>query len=508
MSSPQIKPVNITSFQTIHRNFTYNIHNLYDVMNGDNPDVIAGYNETTDALRLFLQTALDHNMPVRAVGGNWSWTTVGCTKGWLLNTLSLNRIKRMKATELDSSTGSFERDRFLFVQCGTTIIELNDVCHALKRSLKTSGASNGQTIAGLISNCTHGSAIDVGSTPDFVVGLHLITGPDSHVYLERASNPVVTRAFIQRIGAKHIKDDAVFNAALVSFGSFGLIHGVMIETDPIFLYNIHRKQYRNVAIRPLMETLDFSQADFLPRPRVRPYHFQVTINPHATADGPIVTVMYKDAYRDNYTRLVVPFNEVGPGEDAPFLLGKLTDRLPVLTPLIVNTTLKNGYKEIHDGWGTHGETFNATLARGKVLSCAIGVDIRDTNTVMDMAQRLNEQFSFAGVFSCRFVKQTMATLGFTQFPFTCIAEFDSFEAISTWNFYEALWEELDASGIPYTFHWGKVNNLNAANLRRMYGTKVDEWIEARNQIVPREMLPIFNNEFMKETGLDTIFAIV
>ena len=42
----------------------------------------------------------------------------------------------------------------------------------------------------------------------------------------------------------------------------------------------------------------------------------------------------------------------------------------------------------------------------------------------------------------------------------------------------------------------------------MYGPKVDAWLEARNEILPREMLPIFNNEFVKETGLDTIFAIV
>src|SRR6187397_2475640 len=98
---PQIRPLNIKSFQTIHRNFTVDIENLFDVMNGDNPDLIGGYNETTTAIRGFLQTALDQNISVRALGGNWSWTTVGCTNGWLLNTLSLNRIKRMRPVELD-----------------------------------------------------------------------------------------------------------------------------------------------------------------------------------------------------------------------------------------------------------------------------------------------------------------------------------------------------------------------------------------------------------------------
>jgi hypothetical protein len=506
MSSPQIKPLNIKVFQTIHQNFTYNIDNLFDVINGDNPDVIAGYNETTALIQQFLQKAIDEKQTVRALGGNWSWTTVGFTKGWMLSTLKLNRVKRMKTTDVHVATGDFEQDRFLFTQCGCTVIELNDVCRSLKRSLKTSGASNGQTIAGLISNCTHGAAIDFGSSPDFVVGLHLIVGPNRNVYLERASQSVVTPSFIQRLGAEHILDDALFNAALVSFGSFGFIHGVMIETDPIFLYNVYRKQFPMTAVRPLMENLDFSNADFLPRPNTRPYHFQVVINPYDTANGLYVTIMYKDVYRENYPRIVVPTNEIGPGEDAPIILGKLTDAFPVLTPAIVNKTLKTSFKNINDSWGTHGEVFTTTQVRGRVLSCAIGIAIEHTNAVIDIALRLNDVFSYAGVFSFRFVKQTKATLGFTQYAHTCVAEFDSFEAQSTWNFYNAIWSELDTAGIPYTFHWGKVNNLNAERLRRMYGPKVDDWIAARNHLLSREMLDVFTNTFMKETGLDTVLS--
>jgi FAD/FMN-containing dehydrogenase len=506
MSSPRIQPLNIQHFQTIHQNFNYAIDNLFDVMNGDNPDAVGGYNETTKMICQFLQTAVDQDKTVRAIGGNWSWTTVGCTKGWILSTLRLNRIKRMPSNEVHADTGAFEQDRFLFAQCGCTVIELNEVCRSLKRSLKTSGASNGQTIAGLISNCTHGAAIDFGSAPDFVVGLHLILSPDKHVYLERSSQPAVTQAFIERIGAEHVMDDALFNAALVSFGSFGFIHGVMIETDPLFLYNVYRRQYATGQVRQLMQTLDFSVAGFLPRPNTRPWHFQTTINPYDAASGAHVTIMYKENYRENYPRITVPANEAGPGEDAAMLLGKITDAFPILTPLIVNKTLKTAFKDINDAWGTHGEVFNATLVRGKVLSCAIGIPIEHTGAVLDLALQLNEQFSYAGVFSFRFVKQTKATLGFTKFPFTCVAEFDSFEAQSTWNFYHALWNELDALNIPYTFHWGKVNNLNAERLSKMYGQKVEEWISARMQLLPEVMLPVFTNEFMVDNGLDARLA--
>ena len=217
--------------------------------------------------------------------------------------------------------------------------------------------------------------------------------------------------------------------------------------------------------------------------------------------------MYKDDYRENYPKIIIPVDQAGPGEDAPMILGKLTDVMPALTPLIVNKTLKTAYKDINNEWGTHGEVFNTSLIRGRVLSCAIGVSVENTNRVIDIALRLNGQFSFVGVFTCRFVKQTKATLGFTQYEHTCIAEFDSFEAQSTWNFYNALWNALDAEGILYTFHWGKVNNLNAQRIRNMYGQKVDEWILARCRLIPKEMLPVFTNSFMAETGLDTIVSI-
>ena len=501
MASSRIQATNIKLLSTVHENFKQPIDNLFNIFNGDNPNVLAGYNETTKIIQQFLADALQKKKSVRALGGNWSWTKVGFTKDWILSTTRLNRIKRTLPEEIEPSFGNFENDKLVFAQCGCSIQELNRVLRSLGRSLKTSGASNGQTIAGLISNCTHGSAIDVGSSPDYVVGLHLIVGPNKHVYIERASRPVATNVFIQKIGAEHIRDDSIFNAALVSFGSFGFIHGVMIETEPLFLLNVFRTQMNGDVVRPLMQSLDFTNAPFLPRPNVRPFHFQVTINPYDTEKGYYVTVMYKEKYREDYPRIVTEVNKAGPGEDAPILLGRITALVPQITPLIVSTTIKSGYSEINNAWGAHGEVFTTTMLRGKILSTALGISIENTNKVMDIASRLNKEHSFVGVFSCRFVKQTPATLGFTKFPFTCVAEFDSFEAASTWRFYHAIWKALDDASIPYTFHWGKINNLDALKVKKMYGTKVDEWITARSTLIPNEMIPVFTNEFMMEAGL-------
>jgi hypothetical protein len=501
MALPRIEPVNITRLSTVHENFTHSIENLFNFRNGDNPSVLGGYNETTKLIQQFLGDALQQQKTVRVLGGNWSWTTVGFAKHWIVSTGRLNRLKRTMPEEIEQSQGVFETDKFFFAQCGCSILELNRAFQSLGRSIKTSGASNGQTIAGLISNNTHGSAIDFGSSTEFVVGLHIVTGPNNHVYIERASKPVVTDVFIEKIQAELIRDDEIFNAALVSFGSFGFIHGVMMETEPVFLYNMFRKQYENEHVRPLMQSLDFTNTNFLPRPNQRPFHFQVIINPFENKIRPYVTAMYKAPYREPYPKIVPDINKAGPGEDAPIILGRLTALVPSITPLIVSTTLKNAYRNINDAWGTHGEVFTATLARGKVLSAAMGVSVENTNKVADIALEVNKQHPFAGIFAFRYVKQTQATLGFTKYPTTCIAEFDSFESPNTWKFYNELWKALDDAAIPYSFHWGKVNNLDAAKVRKIYGSNVDKWILARNRLLTAEMRAVFTNEFMEKVGL-------
>jgi hypothetical protein len=61
-----------------------------------------------------------------------------------------------------------------------------------------------------------------GAMQEMVFGLHLVTGPNRHVYLERKSYPVMGPDFPESIGAEFIRDDVLFNAALVGLGSFGI----------------------------------------------------------------------------------------------------------------------------------------------------------------------------------------------------------------------------------------------------------------------------------------------
>lgn len=510
MSQPQIRPVNTGNWTNRHNTFTQAISNLFDLINGDSGNGFDDYNAMTAAIQSLLEKAIAQNKTVRALGGGWSFSKVAAAEGWILNTKMLNMIFPLRTTQSISTSYPGTPDKLLFAQCGTSMQELNNWLKKNKRSLKTSGASNGQTIAGCFSTGTHGSAIDVGAVQDYIVGIHIIVGPSKHVYLERKSYPVVSDIFLQKFKTTLVADDDLFNAALVSFGAFGFIHGVMIETEDIYLLECYRKKIPiDNSFKHIMETLDFSNANFPPNGNERPFHFQAVIDQYNINGGAYATIMYKRPYREDYQPPVVDFNKAGPGDDVPAVIGIITDIFPAVTSFVVSKLVKQSYTLYEDELGTSGEIFTNNNIRGKVLSTAIGIPIDRVLEVNDMLIALNNTAGpFTGIFSYRYVKKSGATLAFTRFAPTCILELDGVVSGITQSFYEAVWNELEARNIPHSFHWGKIYRLDPARTKAMYGDDMDKWIQQRNSLMTPESMNIFNTQSLKDCGLDTILPAV
>lgn len=498
------------TWENRHLTFTEEIDNLYDMWNSAGDDVLACYTKTSEAIQAQLGEAIDQGKTLRALGGGWTWTRIAtCHKGRMYNTKGLNLRFSLAPSMVYETYGGTHRD-LLFVQCGVSVHELNLYLKNKGRALKTSGASNGQTIVGAMSTGTHGSAFGFGAVQDFVVGLHIITGrdpnvPEHNVYIERASHRVTKPAFAAKLNAKHLVDDDLFNAAVVSFGSFGFIHGVLIETEPLYLLECYRNRETNPALRAMLETLDFTHADFLPYGSELPHHFQITFNPHDMAKGAYVTTMYKRPYTDNYTPPVTE-SGFGPGDDAPAFIGLASDAIPASVPLVVNNVVKGSYKTFQNVVGTRGEIFGDTELRGKLISAAMGMPLTEVNRVLNLMLELNgdNRFGpFAGVYALRFVKATAATLGFTHFaPQTCVLELDCVWSQRMLKFIEEAWRRLDEAGIPYTFHWGKQCGLNNDRMLNGYGqARIDSWKKARRALLPPEVRKAFNNEQIDVWGL-------
>ncbi|MCZ6775462.1 MAG: FAD-binding protein, partial [Ignavibacteria bacterium] len=348
-----------------HENFTQSIELYYDIWNPPPPvsDGFADLGLTVAKLQSLIGQAAQDNIRLRAYGGTWSLSHAAVTNGRLINTKPLNWWFPLKSNFV-SADYQGSQPGLVFAQCGISVGELND--HLLKRksALKTSGASNGQTIVGAVSTGTHGSAIEVGAMQDFVVGMHIIVGPDRHIWLERSLYPVVSNEFLNRLGAELVRDDTLFDAAVVSFGSFGIIHAMLLETEPIYLLEASRLRMPiDNQLRQAMNTLDFTHLA-LHHQNEKPFHFEVVINPHDVDNGAYVTTMYKRPYRDDYTRPSPSQGGLAPGDDVLGVIGRVGDAVPASIPALVNTFVGQTYEEYQMKQGTLGEIFSWNTVHG------------------------------------------------------------------------------------------------------------------------------------------------
>ncbi len=494
------------SWTNKHLNVTQQIDRLYDVWNppAPNPDGWGDLQLTIRQLQALLRDAGARPDPIRlrGIGGGWSLSRAAVTDGRLVNTKGLNWKFPLQGNHLLPGYKGAPSD-LVFAQCGTSVQELNSYLERRGYSLKTSGASNGQTIVGAVATGTHGSAFGFGAMQDFVVGMHIIVSPDRHYWLERDSYRVVSQDFLAKLGAEPKWDDDIFNAALVSFGSFGLIHAVLIETEPIYLLEAFRRRLpMDANLTRAMQTLDFTGLN-LPYPNETPFHWEATLNPYDIAGGAYVTAMYKRPYRPDYPRVPAAGGGLGPGDDLLAVIGTLFDVAPAPVPFIVKQFASIFLPLYESRWGTHGETFTATDARGKGISVELGVPIEEVGRAREIILAANAAAGpFGGFFAFRYVPASKALLAFTHYDMTCCIEFPGVAENVSMRFYQQMWDDLDRAGIPYTLHWGQVNNYMSQRVRATYGNRaVDTWIDARHTLLDETGRKVFSSPFLEQCGL-------
>lgn len=485
-----------------HDTFTVPLEGLFDADNGGLGENLPRYVAMTAEIGAFIDKAVQDGAEVRALGAGWSFSRAAVTSGRLLNTKGLN-LSFSIAPALVAPGYPGDRDGLRFVQCGNSVSALNKQLKREGRSLRTTGASNGQTIVGVSATGSHGSAIDIPPVADFIVALHVVLGAGRHVWLERASYPVVTDAFIKKLGAEPLRDDAAFNAALVGLGSFGFVHGAVIETEPIFLLEMHRHRMPLDTLDQAINELDFDRLE-LPGGAERPFHFQVLVNPYDMAKGVHVVTMYKRPYRTDYTP---PDRKdgIGPGDDALAFLGTLTDAAPKAIPPLINALMGKVYSDSAT-WpvtGTIGEIFTNTDTRGKAAGLAMGIPAARSREALDLVLELNRT---DGPYPClvalRYVRKTSATLGFTRWDRTCVVDLDGVLSHRMLDYYRKACDLFTRKGIPFTLHWGKVFVLDGAGVRAAYGdAAVQSWVGARARLLSPELRKAFSNQFLVDVGL-------
>ncbi len=516
----------IGNWDTFHNNGPFPTKVLYKTSlegKGNMPSLIDRYNDAAAEIQRLLAAALDKQEGFRAYGSAWSMNHVAHQKDNMHFNGELNLKKAILDDELHPSS-AFKRENLFFVECGNVIKEIHKFVFDHGKSLKATGASNGQTIAGCISTGVHGSALGVGSVQDWVVGLNLIIGPDPNdiVYLERHTEPALNDVFAGRIKARVIRNDGLFNAALVGLGSFGFIHGVVIETEDRYLLKRYVKKINKDLALELSKTLDFASSPFTIPGETDAngkgngaFHYKVFINPYVNDPEYVVEAIYKKPYVSNYPD-PLPRIKTAIYRDLIILFTKIAEKYKNSIPKLIKVLEKSVLPAVDlEATGTLAEIFWDAPYQGPAYAIAVGVDHKDSPKALELLTKLaKDEGPIPGIYAMRFVKQSRATLAFTKFPITCMLEIDGLiwkakknKIISLEQFCKRTIEVLQANNIPFTIHWGKTADWAFPGLvQHMYGDKATTWKEYRSALLTEKTAKLFSNKFLEETGLNEYIA--
>ena len=505
-----IRRTGAQSWHNVHLTAHANVADLIDVDNAlpgnEPPTPFALLRQAARDLDALAREAADRGVRVRALGSGWALTDVAVTDGWLVNTKLLNGCFDVGDRFFDDAYEPAKRSLLAIAQCGISIGELNvhlelPQTGAAPRALKTSGIGAGQTVVGSMSGNTHGAAVHFGASPDYVVGLEIVTGSGTPLWIERASQPVLNETFAAELGATLVRDDDLFDSAVVSFGAFGVITAVAIETDP--LYQLLFPPVQDVPYDALSRTLVDATFEGL-------YHYEFVWDP----------------YMDPGVAMVAPATRVPyePGHPAPkpvwitrsdkgYAPGDTTAAkffaLPLVPPGKKTALQFDQYRKrciLGDTRATPGQLFTATITyiEGYTES-AIGVSVTDAPTMLDVSGRVVRDMKLQVMSQVRLVHPSRPLLAFTSLgPKTAVFEYGLPNTETFRRFEDRLLRELTDAGVRYTLHWSKNAGIDAERLEAMYGAeRVARWRAARERVFGGDaaLMRTFENAHLARAGL-------
>ena len=537
---PEIMPYYINNYDQkisdVHGNFKSKIK-AYAALYNNQPATISDYVSAITDIQNIINVAKVHSREIRAHGSRWSLNNIFHSKD--INVVNSNPLRKkdkelyqdpdsnvegqaapinnnfnhfLTTSELlDKTAGSHD---YFFCQSGLKIGELNKICESENRSLMTSGASNGQSIAGAISTGVHGSSHHIGSIQDTIRGIHLITGTNNKdsVYVEPASAPMVEKSFLDSIGVnRHIKDDDLFYSCLVGLGTMGYIHGVLMETVPLYYLQSYARKvnmdtvykfFDAIRVDPTAPEKVIIKEDIIPIENESLndlYHMKFYINQYN--ERVVAEMCYKHLPFRGERRTPTFFEN---NKEVIITVGKFFSTiLPFAIPLFINKQMPKDPKD-EDRRQTLGDTFNLSpnIRLGQ-YALAVSFPIEEATEALQLLMKeVKKSKKFPNIFSLRFVKRSKAKMAFTRFGINCIFGIDGMNHKRTRAFERRIAALLIEKKISHTWHWGKSNSLTPEFIKDVYDADLVTWQKARTVLIKDEQIRnAFTNEYTRKRGL-------
>lgn len=464
---------------------------------------------------------------LRAYGSKYSLNNFAYNDEYLVDSGALNYCK-IGIDDVDHVAPSYaaSKDKLVFVQSGVRVKHLHLwLLEKANLALPTSCFPDGPRFVGATLTGSHGSMTQVGAMQDYVKAIHIVT-PSGHYLIQKLTDSVVTEAYAFELGgATLISDDALFLAAVVSFGSFGLVHGMLIEVEPSYKLKYEARRYDYDDVKEVLSSLDVEPLDLASGPSL-PDDFAVYIDPYNRNDqGFWVRSFTKVSVTEQARMLVSP--EVAASSSTstdrsavnPFLLLKFTPVSRMSKPvksllfgILVNISLIIGLRNDDSGLTLYphewyflegGDLPSAPIGSAGYIESEIMVSSDDALEVTEILLDLFDNDAMATRIGLRYMAPTEATLGPTRHgPLNVSVAIVSFQFIPhTYQYYETIFATLEASGIPHTYHWGKRMPFTKEYVERAYGDFLTDWLAQRDRFLGEEGKEMFANQLMEDMGL-------
>ncbi|KAG0042557.1 hypothetical protein BGZ83_000333 [Gryganskiella cystojenkinii] len=160
---------------------------------------------TEDEIIQILRLAKLSGKRVKAIGTGHSPSDLACTDGFMINTDKLDRYIRADESKLT-----------ITVQAGMKLHQLHEYLQFHEMAMSNLGSISEQSVAGLMSTATHGTGAEYPSCCAAVVDLTLITAQGEKIYCSKTENA------------------DIFNAAVCSLGSLGIITSMTLQCERAF----------------------------------------------------------------------------------------------------------------------------------------------------------------------------------------------------------------------------------------------------------------------------------
>lgn len=478
-----------------------------------------------DRWRTLLAEARDAGRDLRPIGATWSFSEVGVTNGTLASTTWLDQIFPADPDWLELCARERDApDKLVLAGAGATVKQLNTWLEGNGLSLCTSGASNGQTVAGAMATGTHGSVPDLCGIQHHVVGIHLLGGPDaSHDWwLEHPCRPCLSGEAAERLGAKLTRDADLFDAALVHLGGLGVVNAVLLRVRPEFVMDVIQTKRvvsrEDLALLARSDFAGFAQAIGKNR---APYFVQVIFNPFGPFTKPAcVKLLLSGASRAPFDRRVSIWWRRWIRRWRPLtLIKRYLDRYPHDADEAVAMMMNKLFPDIPSRSG-RGTRYNWTAAMpdpeadgmGQLYTAAVAVPREHlVDAVEKMAEKFREHHGAPLVFTLRFVRGgsdcNAGLLAFTRFEHSAVIDLDGI-----WNFRspiaaERAFQALRDLNIPFSHHWGKLGEITRDKIEKDYGPSADRntplarWKEARAKLLDPDLREHFGGKALRDWGL-------